>query len=455
MIQPLPQNHAPAPFPGAPIEGKLADLFAALLAGQGVLPPSNSGDILHSDSEPQPEPESPSVPLDIAAYAKWPWADAVVEPAQTAGDHRILSPAAPKTTNSAPPHLLDALDERVPEIHPGSKAPYKTAPPDMRTLELMVDPDVLTSRTPVSLSKTFYLDEALTGKSLANTDSAPETHHLPMVTRPPLVTPAVRLPEDQVHAPMAVEHRADLTRPRRSVPRAEAELVAKPSMKTERGPAQRVHADPDSHLRSGRAEQHHRPGEGSGTRPLGITREFEPSTRLEPQRSAHKPSAPVELFPTPDDTTQPVPGVTQDAVPVQTRVERPVLLEATHEDATVRFVLEDWNPNTPVRSIRIALEPRDLGTLNISLQHRQGQVHARVLVDNAQALHVVQTQAAALQRSLAEQGLNFGSFSVTLASNAAWTGLPVGGSQRAASGDPERKEVVKPRRVQRDEVKTT
>lgn len=105
-------------------------------------------------------------------------------------------------------------------------------------------------------------------------------------------------------------------------------------------------------------------------------------------------------------------------------------------DASVRFVLEDWNHDLPVRTIRIALEPQELGTLRITLSHRAGQVHARIVVEHAEALHVVQAQTLALESALADRGLLFGSVSVTVASAATAAGLRAEAAARPGHRDP-------------------
>jgi len=168
---------------------------------------------------------------------------------------------------------------------------------------------------------------------------------------------------------------------------------------------------------------------------------------------------PVPL-PTEKDAVSSLPQAVENVSAARPGVSMPVgqeslLVAGEHEGTTVSFVLEDWQSEAPVRSIRITLEPRDLGELRIALQHRNGQVHARMIVENAQALNVVQAQATALQQALAEKGMHFGSFSVTVANNAAWTGLSVLGTSRPAQGDADRKDSNHPRRARRDEVKTT
>ena len=459
MIQPLPLDGCPVPFPGVPIDPHVAELFAALLAGKVALPQAVFPDALPAKSENHPKAESNLKLQSEQLGPCLPWLDVSTLEWRPAATPRSSSPGSPEITDAFGPDLPAASRDRAWVTVPYSQPVRPTAQPGLRTLELLVAPEILASSTPVDLSTTFQLPKAPTLSPLPSAAPALEIRALPARVRETIDVAVNRTEAARRHAPVSHEDQAA----HRWV-EEKAHPGARPSnfashtpapIRTERSRSQRPHSQPDFDTRHEGPETLRGRGERLKARPLAIHREFVPSTSTESQRSLPNQTDLSEGLPDRREVTLPTQTVTRDPIPVPVQVERPVLLERSNDGTQVRFVLEDWTPNAPVRSIRISLEPRELGSLNVTLLHRNGQVHARVVVENAQALHLVQTQAAALQRSLAEQGMNFGSFSVTLASNAAWTGLPAGGALRTASGDPERKEDIQPRRKGRNEVKTT
>jgi hypothetical protein len=161
--------------------------------------------------------------------------------------------------------------------------------------------------------------------------------------------------------------------------------------------------------------------------PLGIAvSHADPDSR--PTNSAPKSRAQAALPPEAPVTKAALPPWSE---PVKAAAEWIPSKPEARAETPVRFVIEDWNPDAPVRSLRITLEPKELGTIRIALVHRGGQVHARMVVDSAEALHLVQNQTQAMQSALAERGVSFGSFSLTVAAAATAAGLPAGPAPRA------------------------
>ena len=66
-----------------------------------------------------------------------------------------------------------------------------------------------------------------------------------------------------------------------------------------------------------------------------------------------------------------------------------------------------------VRQLRLEVSPADLGPLTLEIRHRGGEVTASVVVDHDRARQVVQQAEAQVRQSLANQGLQMGSFEVS------------------------------------------
>lgn len=93
---------------------------------------------------------------------------------------------------------------------------------------------------------------------------------------------------------------------------------------------------------------------------------------------------------------------------------RPVNLSSMPDvQAPARFVIEEFTGNGPVQRIRIQLEPRDLGRVNIYLRQTRNGVHARVVAEQAHALPAIESKMEAMRAVLSARGIEFSSFSLT------------------------------------------
>jgi flagellar hook-length control protein FliK len=112
--------------------------------------------------------------------------------------------------------------------------------------------------------------------------------------------------------------------------------------------------------------------------------------------------------------------------------------EMTATAPNVRFTFEDWMPGQTVSHLRVSLDPAEFGGVRVHLSARGGELFARIVVEQPAALPIVASNFAALRSAMAERGIQFSGFSVTLAGAASAAGLP--GDARPRTGWGERKE---------------
>lgn len=435
MIQPVPLAGTPAPAPGPLVGVTATDLFAALLAGQiasspelDLMNPLGEGEQEQDVSQAAVEADG-QIPAAVAAQAGAP----------------VPFISVPATGKVQEAEWLPRTPDPGQEIHhsqPSSGVPT-------RSLEVWVDPTQITAPGSKDLTAVIKLPATGSEESLITRFKAepmaqtvrsiagPENSHtLSPDIKAALANASAHMPHPEL-APVEPRTTAasDTNRPTRlrTAPLRLSSLG--------RGPAPESPTAREHSVRRGYADHDavdaqisDRPSERSAA-DQGPVR----SAVSDPVGSVADAARNIEIA--------------RPAVTTTVRQE-PFTLTTEHEGTPVRLVLEDWNAQAPIRSIRITLDPRDLGEVRVALQHRNGEVHARMIVDTPQAQQLMEAQATTLQQALAERGVHFATFSVALATNSAWTGLAAAGTPRLAK-DTERKESNPSRRAKRDEVKTS
>jgi hypothetical protein len=447
FAMPLPLPTA-SPVPGVATEPPADDVFAALLAGQVAVPPvvipgwetarEDAPDApVAQGSMPTPTPHS------VQADFRMP------RPAPSWTDHRLSRTALPPTD------LAPLVQDASLESGMADSQRLELPKAGMRTMELWVDALDLQAASRAHLATELQLatmpvgrharPEAVILEALAN-QPIPRDYGLQTSRRPVPVASIADAVTALAGPPVVAVRQAHAVR----TPDAGVDAPRVPAAASRGSRPVRTHVDAEP---SARQTPTPPPARESGQpRPLAIARSLELRETSEPAPQAPESDAPAVIR-----TTAPAvdPAPPQPATSPVVRQELFSAPGGVDEAPAVRFVLEDWNADVPVRSIRISLEPRELGTIRINLRHQGGQVHARVVVENAQALHLVQSQAQALQAALSEQGLVFGTFSVTAAANATWLGLPAASALRPDRGDQEKHHDEEPEQSTRTEVKTT
>jgi hypothetical protein len=141
----------------------------------------------------------------------------------------------------------------------------------------------------------------------------------------------------------------------------------------------------------------------------------------------------------PDLTPRSIPGVAPVTLP-PLRVDGQCITQGPPVDLSgspsLSFTVHGWSPDRPVTSIRITLEPAELGELQIHLRHQHGRVFARIIATRPEALPQVRAHFAMLKEALSEKGVEFGAFSLTAQSAFSAAGLarPVPGGTSARRG---------------------
>lgn len=96
----------------------------------------------------------------------------------------------------------------------------------------------------------------------------------------------------------------------------------------------------------------------------------------------------------------------------------------TAEGAEVSFTVQNWQPGRPVQQMRIALEPSELGSIQIHFRQRGDRLFARIIASRPEAMPFIRANLDQLRATLAERGIQFGGFSLTAASALTAAGLP-------------------------------
>ncbi len=111
---------------------------------------------------------------------------------------------------------------------------------------------------------------------------------------------------------------------------------------------------------------------------------------------------------------QPPPGLARDvaaasptlAPAAQSAVAKPAASPVVNQvEGTLRWMIKG-----PVPEARLQLHPESLGKVSIELKVEQGQVHAKVWVQEPAAMQALQEGRAALELALKQSGLQLGSF---------------------------------------------
>lgn len=417
MASLLPFQAAPMPEPPPRPEPPAAEGREVQGAG---------GDAPRPEPRVEARPEGPRPPLAEAAPAPSP-AGPPEAPAPPAGP-----PPAPKQEENLPPGAglplpaVEGVPEGIP-AHAAAPALPVPPPPLSPKATIRADEGPLSASAVPAKAPAQALDTPL-GKALAQPELIPVGGPEPGVKAFPLSPMTPSGPPTPVGvAPLPAERplhalAADLATPVESTPPSpgaptlavDPKILARNPEQTpmREGVGQAVAplraAAPPSPPSAGPSA----PEAASPTSEAPKSASAEPLTprpegiRVDPPK-AEVIHPEVARTPAPGPLREPL-GALPAAAPVAEVVAAPRTLPSpvvTQVEGTLR-----WMVKGPVPEARLQLHPESLGKVSIELKVEQGQVHAKVLVQEPAAMQALQEGRASLEAALKQSGLQLGSF---------------------------------------------